>query len=197
LLEARGLEVVPLKEAARKEDGPFSREAGSPAGKRSRETEIQRKEAGDQAETSLKEPRPRIEAQGNEVGGLVETGKAETKADEAEPPAEAIPRSVTFHTQDEIKLIEEDTYSEAEFEVQNFSSFSIQTSFLPKDSSVRWFFNISSSPGCKYRIYIFFRLGRKFAEKDPNLRHSPHSPNKLIFISRFLLRRLISFCSFF
>ncbi len=129
MLEARGSEVVPLKEAARKEDGPLSIEAGSPAGNRSRETEIQRKEAGDQAETRLKEPRPRIEAQGSEIGGQVETGKAETKADEAEPPNEAIPRSVTFHTQDEIKLIEEDTYSEADFEVQNFSSFSIQTFF--------------------------------------------------------------------
>ncbi len=130
MLEARDLEVVPLHEAARKEDGPLSREAGSPTGLRSREAEIQRKEAGDQAEISLKELMPRIEAQGNQVGGLVETGKAETKADEAEPPNEAIPRSVTFHPEDEIKLIEEDTYSEADFEVQNnFSSFSIQTSF--------------------------------------------------------------------
>jgi hypothetical protein len=117
LLEARGLEVVPLDEAARKKDGPLFIEAGSPAGTRSRETELQRKEAGDQAEINLKEPRPRIEAQGNEIGGLVETGEAETKADEAEPTTEAIPRSVTFHTQDEIKLIEEDTYSEADFEV--------------------------------------------------------------------------------
>ncbi len=129
LLEARGSEVVPLKEAARKEDGLLSREAGSPAGTRSKEAEIQRKEAGDQAEISLKESRPRIEAQENMIGGLVETGKAETKADEAEPQTEAIPRSVTFHTQDEIKLIEEDTYSEADFELQIFSSFSIQTSF--------------------------------------------------------------------
>ncbi len=129
MLEARGLEVVPLHEAARKEDRHLSREAGSPTGNRSREAEIQRKEAGNQAEISLKEPRPRIEAQGSEIGGLVETGKAETKADEAEPPNEAIPRSVTFHPEDEIKLIEEDTYSEADFEVHNFSPFSIQTSF--------------------------------------------------------------------
>ncbi len=121
--------MVPLKEATRNEDGPLSKEAGSPAGNRSREAEIQRKEAGDQAEIYLKEPRPRIEAQGNEIGGLVETGKAETKADEAEPQTEAMPRSVTFHPEDEIKLIEEDTYSEADFEVQNFASFSIQTSF--------------------------------------------------------------------
>jgi hypothetical protein len=129
LLEARGSEVVPLDEAARQKDGPLSREAGSPARTRSREAEIQRKEAGDQTDASLQEPKPRIEAQGSEIGGLVETGKAEAKADEAEPQTEAIPRSVTFHTQDEIKLIEEDTYSEADFEVQNFASFSIQTSF--------------------------------------------------------------------
>jgi hypothetical protein len=138
VLEARGSEVVPLKEAARrKEDGSPSREAGSPTGTRSREAEIQRKEAGDQTEISLKEPRPRTEAQGSVIGGLVETGEklesrsteAEAKADEAEPQTEAIPRSVTFHTQDEIKLIEEDTYSEADFEVQNFSFFSILTSF--------------------------------------------------------------------
>ncbi len=117
MLEARGSEVVPLKEAARNEDGPLASESGSPTGNRSREAEIQRKEAGDQAGISLKEPGPRIEAQGSEIGGLVQTGKAETKADEAEPQNEAIPRSVTFHTQDEIKLIEEDTYSEADFEV--------------------------------------------------------------------------------
>jgi hypothetical protein len=129
LLEARDLEVVPLEEAARNEDEPLSREARSLAGTRSREAEIQRKEVGDQTETSLKEPKNQLEAQGNEVGGLVETGEAETKADEAEPPNEAIPRSVTFHPEDEIKLIEEDTYSEADFEVQNSSSFSIQTAF--------------------------------------------------------------------
>jgi hypothetical protein len=139
LLEARDLEVVHLEEAARKKDGPLSREAGSPAGTGSREADIQRKEAGDQAGISLKEPRPRTEAQGNEVGGLVETGKAETKADEAEPQTEAIPRSVTFHPEDEIKLIEEDTYSEADFEVQNFSSLSIQTSFQRRVALRRFF----------------------------------------------------------